>query len=114
MPTGVAGGPPIPAATTTAARRDPTRELSHLKARLESDPRPRYVVNKDRMDHGPFNAVELLQQIASNHFRPDDILRDELTGVAQKIKEWNEFAPFAEHANMHRQIAQEKKEVAKV
>jgi hypothetical protein len=94
--------------------RDPTKQLAYLKARLESDPRPRYVVNKDRMDHGPFNAVELLQQIASNLFRGEDILRDELTGVAQKIDEWEEFAPFAQHARMHRDIAQEKKEVAKV
>ena len=99
-----AGGPP----------RDPTRALANLKARLESDPRPRYVVNKDRMDHGPFNAVELLQQIASHKFVGKDILRDELTGVAQTIDEWEEFAPFAEHARMHRDIAQEKKEVARV
>ncbi len=94
--------------------RDPTRHLASLKARLESDPRPRYVVNKDRMDHGPFNAVELLQQIASHKFVGKDILRDELTGGSKAIDEWDEFAPFAEHARMHRDIIQEKKEVAKV
>ena len=66
------------------------------------------------MDHGPFSAVELLQQIASNQFVGEDILRDELTGVSQKIDEWDEFSPFAQHAGMHRNIAQEKKEVAKV
>jgi len=66
------------------------------------------------MDHGPFSAVELLQQIASNQFVGHDILRDELTGVAQKIEEWDEFSPFAQHAGMHRNIAQEKKDVAKV
>ncbi len=103
-----------PQAEPPRATRDPTKQLVHLKARLESDPRPRYVVNKDRMDHGPFSAVELLQQIASNTFRGEDILRDELTGVAQKIDEWDEFAPFAQHARMHRDIAKEKREVAKV
>lgn len=92
--------------------KDPTRQLASLKARLESDPRPRYVVNKDRMDHGPFNAVELLQQIASHQFVGKDILRDELTGGAQAIEDWEEFAPFEQHARMHRDIAQEKKEVA--
>lgn len=101
----------IPEARPT---RDPTRQLANLKARLEADTRPRYVVNKDRMDHGPFSAVELLQQIASNQFVGEDILRDELTGVAQKINEWDEFSPFAQHAGMHRNIAQEKKDVAKV
>ena len=98
----------------TAAQRDPTRHLANLKARLESDQRPRYVVNKDRMDHGPFSAVELLQQIASNQFVGKDILRDELTGVSQKIDEWEEFSPFAQAAGAHRSIAQEKKDVAKV
>ncbi len=101
-------------AAAAAIARDPTRQLAVLKARLESDPRPRYVVNKDRMDHGPFNAVELLQQIASHKFVGKDILRDELTGGSKTIDEWEEFAPFAEHARMHRDIAQEKKEVAKV
>lgn len=96
------------------ASRDPTRHLANLKARLEADPRPRYVVNKQRMDHGPFNAVELLQQIASNQFTGQDILRDELTGGSKAIDEWEEFAPFAEHARRHREIVQEKKEVAKV
>ena len=122
-PSGPASSPHIPSsqsspnvgATAEArATRDPTRQLANLKARLESDTRPRYVVNKDRMDHGPFSAVELLQQIASNQFVGEDILRDELTGVAQKINEWDEFSPFAQHAGMHRNIAQEKKEVAKV
>jgi eukaryotic-like serine/threonine-protein kinase len=106
----------VAAAATQAAviARDPTRQLAVLKARLESDPRPRYVVNKERMDHGPFSAVELLQQIASHKFVGKDILRDELTGGAKSIDEWEEFAPFAQHARMHRDIAQEKKEVAKV
>ncbi len=96
------------------ASRDPTRQLANLKARLEADPRPRYVVNKQRMDHGPFNAVELLQQIASHQFKGEDILRDELTGGAKTIDEWEEFAPFADHARRHREIVQEKREVAKV
>jgi hypothetical protein len=94
--------------------KDPTLQLANLKARLEADPRPRYVVNKDRMDHGPFNAVELLQQIASHKFVGKDILRDELTGGSKPIDEWEEFAPFAEHARLHRDIQQEKREVAKV
>ena len=42
--------------------------------------------------------------LASNQFRGEDGLRDELTGVSQKIDEWEEFAPFAQHARMHRDI----------
>ncbi len=101
---------PAPAA---APRNDPTTRLAALKERLESDPRPRYVVNKDKMDHGPFSAVELLQQIASNTFHPDHTLRDEISGQSMPIKEWEEFAPFAEQAQLKREIVKEKKEVAR-
>ena len=90
------------------------QQLATLKARLEADPRPRYVVNKQRMDHGPFNAVELLQQIASNQFVGTDELRDELSGQSRPISEWEEFAPFAQHAKIARDIKHEKKEVARV
>jgi hypothetical protein len=85
-----------------------------LKARLESDPRPRYVVVKDGMDHGPFNAVELLQQIANHTFVDADIIRDSLSNDERSIKDWEEFAPFAEHAKLHRDIKAEKEAIERV
>lgn len=85
-----------------------TGALTELKQRLEADPRPRYVVVRDGMDHGPFNAVELLQQIASHTFTGDDVLRDSFSNDERAIKDWSEFAPFADHANRHRVIAAEK------
>ena len=98
-----------------AARRkdDSTTKLAALKARLESDPRPRYVVNKDMMDHGPFTAVELLQQIASNAFVAEHELRDEISGQQLPIGEWEEFAPFAEHARLLRDKKAEEKAVVR-
>ncbi len=92
---------------------DTTSKLAAMKAHLESDPRPRYVVNKDRMDHGPFTAVELLQQIATHAFRGDDILRDEISGQQVPIGEWEEFAPFAEQANLLREKRAEQKAVVR-
>jgi eukaryotic-like serine/threonine-protein kinase len=92
---------------------DPTARLAALKARLESDPRPRYVVSKDRMDHGPFTAVELLQQIASHAFTADDGLRDEISGQHMPIAEWEEFSPFAEQAHLLREKRAEQKAVVR-
>jgi hypothetical protein len=66
------------------------------------------------MDHGPFSAVELLQQITTNSFTGDDILRDELSGQAHAISEWEEFAPFAEQVALKREVIAEKKAVARV
>ncbi|MGK3993657.1 hypothetical protein [Sorangium sp. So ce1024] len=88
---------------------DPTRKLADLKAALESDPRPRYVVIKDGMDHGPFSAVELLQQIASGSFTGDHVLRDTFVGEERAIQDWEDFAPFAEQAKLNRDIVQEKR-----
>jgi hypothetical protein len=93
---------------------DATSELASLKARLESDPRPRYVVVKDGMDHGPFSAVELLQQIASHTFVENDYIRDSLSKEERAIKDWDEFAPFAEHAKLHREVKAEKEAIERV
>ncbi len=90
---------------------DHTEALTALKARLEADTRPRYVVIKDGMDHGPFASVELLQQIASHTFTEDDYLRDQLSNVERTIQEWEEFAPFAKHARLNRNIKAEKEAI---
>jgi len=93
---------------------DATSELATLKARLESDPRPRYVVVKDGMDHGPFSAVELLQQIATHTFLDGDVVRDSLSKDERAIKDWDEFAPFAENARLARDITAEKAAIERV
>jgi hypothetical protein len=93
---------------------DPTTRLADLKARLESDPRPRYVVIKDGMDHGPFNAVELLQQIGSHAFVAKHVLRDTFSGDERPIEEWEEFSPFAEHSKLNREIVAEKRAIEQV
>ena len=91
-----------------AIRDERIHELAAVKAQLEADPRPRYVVVKSGMDHGPFSAVELLQQIATHHFEGDDVLRDSLSNDERPIREWEQFEPFAEQARLHRNIKAEK------
>ncbi len=93
---------------------DATSELATLKARLESDPRPRYVVIKDGMDHGPFSAVELLQQIATHTFLDVDVVRDSLSQDERAITDWEEFAPFAENARLSRDVSAEKAAIERV
>lgn len=104
----VAIAAPVPDDPSRRAN-DPTQRLADLKAALESDPRPRYVVVKEGMDHGPFSAVELLQQIASGSFTDENVLRDAFTNEERFIKDWDEFAPFAEQAKLNRDIVKEKR-----
>lgn len=94
--------------------RNEVENLTALKARLEADPRPRYVVIKDGMDHGPFNAVELLQQIASHQFVDEDLVRDSVANTEGTIGDSQEFAPFAHHARLHRQQKEEKAAIERV
>lgn len=82
--------------------------LAQIKSRLEADPRPRYVVVRQGMDHGPFRAVELLQQIASHTFEEDDIVRDSVENSELAIKDSSDFSQFARHARMGRQEKAEK------
>jgi eukaryotic-like serine/threonine-protein kinase len=114
------GGPVVdrsqaasPASANRRSADDATSRLAALKTQLESDPRPRYVVKRDKMDHGPFSAVELLQQIASHAFSDADGLRDEISGQNFPIGEWEEFAPFAEQAGLLREKRAQQKAVVR-
>lgn len=105
---------PVANAAPPSAPRNEVESLTALKARLEADPRPRYVVIKDGMDHGPFNAVELLQQIASHSFVGEDLVRDSVASTEGTIADSPEFAPFAHHARLHRQQKAEKAAIERV
>jgi hypothetical protein len=100
--------PAVAVAPKAAPADAATAQLSALKARLEADPTPRYVVVKDGMDHGPFNAVELLQQLRTHAFTQEDILQNSETREERAIKDWPDFAPFADHAHRHKAIIEEK------
>ncbi len=89
-----------------------TEELNALKDRLEADPAPRWMMVKDKMDHGPFAAIELLQMIASNRFTPTDILVDTHSNKRTALKEHPEFSRFAHHAELKRENIKEVKAVA--
>jgi hypothetical protein len=113
-PIGTPYGVVVQAKPVEPAPSDSTTELQALKDRLESDPRPRYVVIREGMDHGPFTAVELLRQIASHAFVESDFLRDSFSNDERPIRDWDEFAPFAEHARLHRDIKAEKEALERV
>jgi hypothetical protein len=89
-------------------------QFAELKAQLESDTRPRYFVRKAGMDHGPFTAVELVRHIDGHAFIDEDGLLDSFDGRQAPIREWPQFAQFAEHAKRNRQLQQRQKDIVKV
>lgn len=105
---GMSPNAPLPPGVGAGAPMNDRDAMLATKARLEADPRSRYVVIRGGMDHGPFTAVELLQQIASHTFEEDDIIRDSIDGTDFAVKDSPEFSPFARHARMGRQEKAEK------
>jgi eukaryotic-like serine/threonine-protein kinase len=97
-----------------AAQAAQAAHFTELKAQLESDPRPRYFVHKGGMDHGPFTAVELVRHIDGQSFVEDDRLIDSLDGRHAPIRDWPQFAQFADHARRTRELAQRRKDIVKV
>lgn len=106
LPPGVGGM--VPMSSPISSGGGDREAMLATKARLEADPRPRYVVVRQGMDHGPFSAVELLQQIASHTFEEDDLVRDSIARSESSIRDAPDFAPFARHARMHRDEKAEK------
>jgi hypothetical protein len=97
-----------------AAQAQQAAQFAELKAQLESDPRPRYFVHKGGMDHGPFTAVELVRHIDGQSFVEDDRLIDSLDGRHAPLRDWPQFAQFADHAKRTRELAQRQKDIVKV
>jgi len=107
----MAGLPPL--APPPAPKR---RRIASLIEELSTDPKQRWMVARDKMDHGPFNARELIERLNVGGFAGDDITMNADTGERKKLREWPEFREFvlqrehqdtaaAEHAarvNAHR------------
>jgi hypothetical protein len=102
------------AAAAQAAQAAQAAHFAELKAQLESDPRPRYFVHRGGMDHGPFTAVELVRHIDGQSFTEEDRLIDSLDGRHAPLREWPQFAQFADHAKRTRELAQRQKDIVKV
>lgn len=91
-----------------------TEQILELRAQLESDPRARYFVFKQGMDHGPFTALELVQHIDAHQFQDEDKLTDSIDRREGLIRDWPPFAQFAEHAKRQRELEERKKMIGRI
>lgn len=70
------------------------RRIQSLIHELSSDPKQRWMVARDKMDHGPFNARELIERLNVGGFSGDDPTMNTDTGERKKLREWPEFREF--------------------
>src|SRR5205814_2972037 len=82
---GLAVPAPSPASPQPNAQ---AQQLLELKAQIENDASPRYVVHKRGMDHGPFTAIELVRHIDAHSFTDEDVLVDSFEGRQAPVREY--------------------------
>jgi eukaryotic-like serine/threonine-protein kinase len=81
-----------PAAPAQAAEVD----LGALLSKITENDAPRWMVVKDRLDHGPFSGRELVELIAKGEVRGNHRLMNMDTGERQPVVEWPDFAEFVQ------------------
>ena len=72
----------------------PKRGLMSMINQLSSDPKQRWMVAQDKMDHGPFNARELIERLNVGGFSGDDPTFNTDTRERKPLREWPEFRDF--------------------
>ena len=72
----------------------PKRGLMSMINQLSADTKQRWMVAQDKMDHGPFNARELIERLNIGGFSGDDRTLNTDTGERKPLREWPEFRDF--------------------
>jgi hypothetical protein len=58
---------------------------------LSADTKQRWMVARDKMDHGPFSARELIERLNLGGFAGDDLTLNIDTGERKPLREWPQF-----------------------
>lgn len=61
---------------------------------LSSDSKQRWMVARDKMDHGPFSARELIERLNVGGFAGDDVTFNIDTGERRPLRDWPQFREF--------------------
>jgi serine/threonine protein kinase len=88
---------PVPVAGT-AARNTAGRSFNVAAAAGLSQEEARWLVQKDKLDFGPFSLQQVMAQIEQGAFRSDDLIVDMDSGARQKVKDHPQLGEFARAA----------------
>jgi hypothetical protein len=91
-------GAPSPAAAGIAARDTGGRPFDVAAAAGLSQDEARWLVQKDKLDFGPFSLAQVKAQVAEGVFRGDNLIVDMDSGSRQKIMEHPQLGDFARDA----------------
>jgi len=102
--------PPSRALGTDGAEgegRASTIDMGAVISSLGKTEAAKWMVQKDKFDHGPFTDRELIQMIMLGEVAPKHILSNMDTGVRKKVKAWGEFDEYLERYRLKKKEAEE-------
>jgi len=104
---------PPPPAEAAAPRMSTPRvsgevDLKDLLAKITENDAPRWMVVKDKLDHGPFSGRELVQMILKGEVLHDHGLLNMDTGQRKPVKGFPEFSEFLEQYKVTKRQSDEK------
>lgn len=77
-----------------------TNDLGNALKQLTANDAPRWMVDKDGLSHGPFDARELVELIVKGDVLEEHVLSNMDTGSKKPIKQWPEFKEFVEQQKL--------------
>ena len=89
-----------------------TIDMGELLSGLSNTETAKWMVQKDKFDHGPFTDRELVQMILLGDVEGKHQLLNMDTGVRKKVRTWEEFEPYLERYRLKKK--QQEEEAAKV
>lgn len=87
-------------------------DLGSLLKKITENDAPRWMAQKDGLDHGPFSGRELVELIAKGEVLGDHGLLNMDTGERKKVSEWPDFIEFVEQHRLKRAIEAETHAIA--
>ncbi len=77
-------------------------DLGTLLKKISENDAPRWMAQKDGLDHGPFSGRELVELIAKGEVRGEHGLLNMDTGERRKVEQWPDFTEFVEQHRLKR------------
>lgn len=97
-------GPPPQAAPAPAAQPAPREvRIEDLLADTGGDTAEKWLIQKDRLDFGPFSLGDIKQQLYKEEFSGDDVIVDQETGERCSIRKHAGLAQFIQVLERHQQ-----------
>lgn len=88
-------------------------DLAALLGEITAHDAERWMVQKDKLDHGPFSARELVQQVMRGEVLEDHVVVNMDSGERKKLRGWAEFKHFAEEYRVRKAKADAQEAIAK-